>query len=99
MELIELVLDQLLTVDDVVPFRLVSRVAKSLAERRICEIILQNSHSKQPYDYAELGTLLQDVHFYKGERFLGKGEFVGEAKEVVFDEGWKVRFKNVRQNS
>src|SRR5271170_4157638 len=100
MELIELVLDQLLSVDDVVPFRLVSRAAKHLAERRICEIILQMSHCKQDNDYAELGTLLQDVYFYKGGKFLGKGEFVGQANEVVFsDDGWKVRFENDHERS
>ena len=100
MELIELVLDQLLSVDDVVPFRLVSRAVKFLADRRVCEIILKMSHCKQEDYYAPLGTLLQDVYFCKGDKFLGKGEFVGQANEVIFsDDGWRVRFENDHANS
>jgi hypothetical protein len=100
MELIELVLDQLLSVEDVIPFRLLSRAVKFLADRRVCEIFLKMSHCKQENDYAELGTLLQDVYLYKGEKFLGNGEFVGQANKVVFsDDGWKVRFENDHSNS
>jgi len=101
--IIELVLEYLVRIDDVVPFLSVFRTTRHLAERRICQIILETSRSA-PNSSKKTGRLsfaMQWLRSYNGtSNSLFPATLWADPAEVVLSEdGWRVRFALCPMNS
>jgi hypothetical protein len=97
MTVVELVIDRLLEIEDVIPFRFVSHHSKYHPERRICNIILQNNTlSVQDEDELDgVGVLVVETNWTMERTFLTDSDtFDFQANEVRDSEaGWTIRFR------